>query len=77
MRLLRVRASGYRLIDLQLTLFNGLCSRHATYTVDGQSQRPAPVTDVQLVPPTFFDAVVEVAPQPERCLPSIHCRLFS
>jgi TonB family protein len=72
MRLLRVRASGYRLVALQLTLLTGLLlPLIQPYAVDGQPQRPAaPVADVQRVPTKFFDAVVEVAPQP-RALPSI------
>ena len=72
MRLLRVRASGYRLVALQLTLLTGLLLPvMQPYVVDGQPQRPAAlVADVQRVPTKFFDAVVEVAPQP-RTLPSV------
>ena len=72
MRLLRVRASGFRLVALQLTLLTGLLLPILQpYAVDGQPQRPAaPVADVQRVPTKFFDAVVEVAPQP-RTLPSV------
>jgi TonB family protein len=72
MRLLRVRASGYRLVALQLTLLTGLLlPLMQPYAVGGQPQRPAaPVADVQRVPTKFFDAVVEVAPQPQG-LPSV------
>jgi TonB family protein len=70
MRLLRVRAPGYRLVTLQLTLLTSLLlPAMQPYAVDGQAQRPAAMVTGHDHMPADVSAVA-VAPQP-RMLPPV------